>query len=39
MKQPIVLKQNATHGYSNTDINTNWVKVQRGKQMFNKLIC
>ena len=38
MKEPILLKPGITHGYSNTDINTSWPKVERGKNLFNKII-
>ena len=34
MKEPILLPNNTTQGYSNTDIGTDWDKVVRGRNMF-----
>lgn len=33
----MVLAPQKTHGYSNTDINTPWRKVETGKKLFDQL--
>lgn len=34
MVTPYVLSENRVHGFSNTDINSKWTKVERGKKLF-----